>query len=63
MMKRKVKYIGNMETGLIHTSEGKVFGNRNEWVEVSKEQFDEIVPAKSWEGDWSWKKKKKEVKE
>lgn len=57
---KKVKYIGNMKTGKFHTSEGVVFGNRNEEVSVTSKQFDEITPAKDWVGIYPKTKTKKE---
>ena len=58
---KKVKYTGTMENGIIHTSEGQVSCNRDEIVEVTNKQFNEIIPSKSWVGIYP--KKKKEVKE
>jgi hypothetical protein len=44
----KVKYIGNMGSGMINTRGGAVFCKRNEVVEVSKNQLEKIVRAKDW---------------
>jgi len=56
---KHVKYIGTMDSGIIHTGEGIVNCKRNETVEVSNKQFNEIVPLKGWVGIYP--KKKKEV--
>lgn len=58
----KVKYVGNMGAGKIHTSEGAVTCKRGEEVQVSKSQFKEIVPAGDWVGVYP-KKRKPTLKE
>jgi len=61
VIKIKVKYIGNMGSGKIHTNEGAIYCKRGEEVTVTKSQFKEIVPAGDWVGVYP--KKKKTLKE
>jgi len=53
----KVKYIGNMGSGKIHTDEGAVYCERNKEVEVTRSQFKQIVRALNWVGIYPKKKR------